>query len=82
VWRAVRELTGTVSPFTERIRSEIQEELEAEQQEKINALKAEQDARIAEIRAATDQETLNRLMDRLMALAGYGQKSAEKADGA
>ena len=60
----------------------VQEELEAEQQEKFNALKAEQDARIAEIRAASDQETLNRLMDRLMALAGYAKKTAPKADGA
>jgi pyruvate-ferredoxin/flavodoxin oxidoreductase len=82
VWNVLRELTGASSPFTERIRSSLKEELEAEQQEQLKALKAEQEARIAEIRATTNQEAVNRLMDRLMTLAGYARKAGQKGDGA
>ena len=81
-WNVLRELTGASSPFTERIRSALREELEAEQQEHLKALKAEQEARIAEIRSTTNQEAVNRLMERLMTLAGYARKAGQKGNGA
>jgi pyruvate-ferredoxin/flavodoxin oxidoreductase len=81
VWNVLRELTGASSPFTERIRSALKVELQAEQQEQLRALQAEQEARIVEIRTTTNQEAVNRLMERLMTLAGYTRKAGQKGDG-
>jgi pyruvate-ferredoxin/flavodoxin oxidoreductase len=82
VWKVLRELTGASSPFTEQIRSDLKQEIEAEAQQQLDALKAEHDARIAELRSTTSQETVNRLVDRLMNLAGYAQKAGQKESGA
>jgi pyruvate-ferredoxin/flavodoxin oxidoreductase len=82
VWKVLRELTGASSPFTEQIRSDLKQEIEAEAQQQLDSLKAEHDARMAELRSTTSQETVNRLVDRLMNLAGYAQKAGQKENGA
>jgi hypothetical protein len=82
VWNVLRELTGTESPFTERIRSQLKEEIEAEQQVQITALKAEHEATISALRSGTEQEAIDRLTQRLMTLAGYAPKAGPNGDGA
>jgi hypothetical protein len=81
-WNVLRELTGASSPFTERIRSALQEKVEAETQAQIEALKAEQQATISEVRSGTDTEAIHRLTERLMVLAGYTSREPPKGNGA
>jgi len=71
IWGTLRELTGLVSPFTERIRAEVQEEVAAAHQKQLDELGAAQKAEIAQIRAGFDREALERLTQRLMTLAGH-----------
>jgi len=71
VWGALRELAGVQSPFTERIRDALLQQIETEQQSRLDALTHEYEGQIAGIRSERDREALARLTDRLMALAGY-----------
>jgi pyruvate-ferredoxin/flavodoxin oxidoreductase len=71
VWKTLRELTGGASPFTDRIRESLVEELRAEQQSRVEALESEYETRIADLRAGMDREALDRLTERLLALSGF-----------
>jgi hypothetical protein len=82
IWNSLKELTGVVSPFTEKIRAALEQELEAEQLQAIEELKAEHEAALAGVRAGADQEMLGRLTDRLMALTSLAPRSPEKGNGA
>jgi pyruvate-ferredoxin/flavodoxin oxidoreductase len=81
VWNTLRELTGAAGPFTERVRGVLEKEIEAEHEQQLAALKAEYEARIAELRAGADQQAVARLKDRLLALTGYS-KPRPKGNGA
>ena len=80
VWSALRELSGGVSPFTEKIRAELAEELEARRSAELEAQKAEYEALLAEARAGVDREAVERLTARLMALSGFGAERANEGD--
>jgi len=80
IWNTLRELTGAVSPFTERIREALGQELEAEQQQALERLRAEHEAQVAEVREGGDAELLARLTDHLMSLAGYAAGDAPKGE--
>jgi pyruvate-ferredoxin/flavodoxin oxidoreductase len=81
IWNVLRELTGTASPFTEQIRTQVQQEVEAEQQAQLDALQAEHDAKLSELRSGREQEAISRLTERLMNLAGYAPKPGQKGEG-
>jgi hypothetical protein len=80
VWSALREVSGGSSPFTEKIRAALTEELEAERSAELEAQKAEYEAQLAEARAGVDREALERLTTRLMALSGFDPKRAPEGD--
>jgi pyruvate-ferredoxin/flavodoxin oxidoreductase len=71
VWGTLRELAGVQSPFTERIRESMLQQIESQQQSRLDALTHEYEGQIAGIRSERDREALARLTERLMALAGY-----------
>jgi pyruvate-ferredoxin/flavodoxin oxidoreductase len=81
VWNALRELTGEASPFTEKIRSALAQEQEAERREELDALRAEYEARLAETRAGADHDALERLTAELLTLSGFGSEGMPKGDG-
>jgi pyruvate-ferredoxin/flavodoxin oxidoreductase len=80
-WEALRELTGAGGPFPDRIRAALEQELEAEHQERLAALKLEYEERIGDVRSTADREAVSRLMDRLTTLAGYVSKSGPGGSG-
>lgn len=82
IWRTLRELTGAASPFTERIRESLAAELESERRAEIDALKAEHEARIAEVSAGADRQAQDRLTERLLTLSGFDPARAAKGEGA
>jgi pyruvate-ferredoxin/flavodoxin oxidoreductase len=71
VWNTLREVSGLDSPFTEAIRDRLRQELEAQHQEEIAALKADHEAQLAEVASGTDQKAIARLSQRLITLSGY-----------
>jgi hypothetical protein len=81
IWSALRELSGGTSPFTEKIRAALGEELEAERSAELDKQKAEYEARLAEARAGVDREAIERLTTRLLALSGFGSERAPKGNG-
>jgi pyruvate-ferredoxin/flavodoxin oxidoreductase len=81
LWGTLRELTGAASPFTERIRAELEQELGARHQEEMDALKAEHETRVAEVAAGADQQALTRLRDRLITLSNLGARSEPGGNG-
>jgi pyruvate-ferredoxin/flavodoxin oxidoreductase len=81
VWNTLRELTGAAGPFVERVREALEREIEASQQGRLEELKEESDARIAELRSSSDREALARLTERLMSLAGFAAKPAPRGNG-
>jgi pyruvate-ferredoxin/flavodoxin oxidoreductase len=80
VWGAMRELSGGISPFTEKIRTALTEELAAERSAELEAQKADYEAQLAEARAGVDRDAIERLTTRLMALSGFGSKRASEGD--
>jgi len=81
VWGALRELSGGTSPFTEKIRSALAEEQEAERSAELDALRAEYETRLAEARAGADSEAIERLTEQLLALSGFGSENLSGGDG-
>jgi hypothetical protein len=71
VWNTLRELTGLDNPFTQQLQARLEQELGAQHQQELDALKAEHEAELAEVAAGTDREAIGRLSQRLIALAGY-----------
>ena len=78
VWNTLREISGTTSPFTDGIRAALAQELEAEQAKTLQGLKTEYTAALAAAGEGDDPATLQRLTDRLMALAGYSSGPPHK----
>jgi len=74
-WRTLQEIAGVVTPFTDRVRAEIEAEQAVSRDGALAALRAEHQAALAALRAQTEAEMLQRVEGRLMALAGFGEPS-------
>ncbi len=70
-WRVLQELAGEVTPFTDKVQSEIEAEVAAEHQLALDALRQEYEEKIAAINANHHSETANKIRAKLMTLAGY-----------
>jgi pyruvate-ferredoxin/flavodoxin oxidoreductase len=81
-WRVLQELAGLVTPFTDRIELEAQEKVAAARAAELAALKAEYEARIADLQKEVLEETRVEVRERLMALAGYTARGASGNRGA
>jgi hypothetical protein len=81
VWKALRELTGGTSPFTAKLREQLNAEQREEREAELAALRSDYEARLAEARSGTDREAVERLTAELLALSGFGTGSAAPGDG-
>ncbi|WP_133513027.1 4Fe-4S binding protein [Candidatus Thiosymbion oneisti] len=78
-WRLLQELAGLVTPFTERVRREAEEQVAAERQAELAAQAAVYEQKLADLRAELQQELRGDIRERLMNLAGYRhQAGAER----
>lgn len=75
-WKTLREIAGAESPFADRMRAALKQEVAAEQEKEVAAGRAELEAQIAELRSNYEREAVTRITDRLMTLtrhAGAGR---------
>jgi len=70
-WRVLQELAGVVTPFTERVRREAQEQVEAAHKAELESQSASYEQRLREQREGFEEEVRQSLRERLLALAGY-----------
>jgi pyruvate-ferredoxin/flavodoxin oxidoreductase len=70
-WRLLQELGGLVTPFTERVRREIEERVAADHRAELDTQAAEYEQRLAALREELQQELRGDIRERLMSLAGY-----------
>lgn len=82
LWRTLQELAGVVTPFTARVREQVEQELHAAHAQEIENLKADYEARLAELERTFTARAAERVTRRLMALAGYGPGTNHGKDGA
>ncbi|MCC7390404.1 MAG: hypothetical protein IT431_16750 [Phycisphaerales bacterium] len=76
LWRTLQELAGEVTPFTEKVRQEIEQSVAGARQAEVAALKAQHEAQLAQLRSQFALETTDNITSRLMAIAGYGGERA------
>ncbi|MES9955501.1 MAG: 4Fe-4S binding protein [Sedimenticola sp.] len=70
-WRALQELAGLVTPFTERVNREAEERVAAEHRAEMDALRAEYEEKLAALEAQLKGEVAEQIKGRLLNLAGY-----------
>jgi len=68
-WRTLQELSGLVTPFTERLEQEIRAAVAAEHQAELDEQKRASQAEIAALRERTEAEIASKIKSRLMDLA-------------
>ena len=78
-WRTLQELAGVVTPFTARVREQIEGELEARHAQELAQVEARHKAELEAVRVATEQELGARVRESLLQLAGYGPAGSDGA---
>jgi pyruvate-ferredoxin/flavodoxin oxidoreductase len=68
-WRTLQELSGIVTPFTERLEQEIRDNVAAEHRAELDEQKRAAEAEINAIREKTEAEIASKIRSRLLALA-------------
>ncbi len=76
-WRTLQELSGIVTPFTERLEQEIRDEVAAEHRAELDEQKRAADAEIRAIREKTEAEIASKIRSRLLALASRKKGGSE-----
>ncbi len=76
-WRTLQELSGIVTPFTERLEKEIRDEVAAEHRAELDEQKRAADAEIRAIREKTEAEIAAKIRSRLLALASRNRGGSE-----
>ena len=71
-WRLLQELGGLVTPFTERVRREAEEQVAADRRAELEIQAAEYERKLTGLREQLQQELRSDIRERLMAMAGYG----------
>lgn len=72
-WATLQELAGIHTPFTARVRAEVEAELAAKHAVAVAELEAQHAAALAAVRAEVEAELASKVHRRLMSLAGYSQ---------
>ncbi|MDH3626678.1 MAG: 4Fe-4S binding protein [Acidobacteriota bacterium] len=70
-WAVLQELAGVVTPFTETIREDLEQELRGEQDVAIESLTREHRAKLDDLEDTQRTRQAEQLRDRLLQLAGY-----------
>lgn len=68
-WRTLQELSGIVTPFTERVEEEIRAAVAAEHRAELDEQKSAAEAEIKALREKTEAEIASKIRSRLLALA-------------
>lgn len=76
-WTMLQELSGLVTPFTDRVRAEVEEELRAEARVEREALEVAHRAELALLERSIKAGQAERLKARLMELAGHARPRAD-----
>lgn len=71
-WRMLKEIEGLETPAAARLEAKVREELESEHRATLADKEAAARALLAEQRASSDAETIARVRQRLLQMAGYG----------
>lgn len=71
VWQMLQELAGVITPFTARVRQEIETQLTAAHQAALAAQKADYELQLANLESRLREETRQSLRIRLLELGGY-----------
>jgi hypothetical protein len=77
-WATLQELAGVSTPFTERVRAEVERELQSGHEAELSALKADCEAMVAEVERGQAAAQAVRLRDRLLQLAGLAAPRKDK----
>jgi len=70
-WQTLQELSGHVTPFTERVNREAEQRVAHEHQAELDRLQAEHAARLEELQQGLQGEIAGQIRERLLVLAGY-----------
>ena len=76
-WQVLQEITGLVTPFTERVEQAARDQVATDHEAELAALRAEYESRIAELEEAMLERTRQAMRRRMMRLAGYSSGSSE-----
>ncbi|GAB4241403.1 MAG: hypothetical protein Kow00109_16810 [Acidobacteriota bacterium] len=76
-WQVLQEMGGVVSPFVEQLRSELEKEVASRNRAEFERMKAEYEARIAELEEGFEARMAEVLRRRLLALAGFAEVTSE-----
>lgn len=80
-WRLLQELGGLVTPFTERVRREAEDQVAADRRAELAAQATDYEAKLAALREELHGELRHDIRERLMTLAGYrGQGIGDRAE--
>jgi len=75
VWRLLQEFGGLVTPFTEHVRREAEEQVAANRRAELAAQAAAYEQKLADLRESLQQELRSDVRERLMTLAGYRHRA-------
>jgi pyruvate-ferredoxin/flavodoxin oxidoreductase len=70
-WRTLQELAGLVTPFTEQIQQEVEQQVAAAHQAELESRQQGHEAQLQALRAGLQAEIAGQIRERLLNLAGY-----------
>lgn len=79
-WRTLQELAGVVTPFTEQVRSNLQQEMQQQHQQELDQLRHDYEAKLAAQQQSLQGDFAQQLRDRLVTLAGYSHSQNQNGE--
>lgn len=79
-WRSLQEIAGVVTPFTEQVRRQAEDDLRAEHQRELETLRAGLETQLEALRGQQGQAQVQALRERLITLARASRPPAKGMD--
>jgi pyruvate-ferredoxin/flavodoxin oxidoreductase len=76
-WQVLQEIAGLVTPFTERVEQAARDQVAADREAELAALRREYESRIAALEGEMLEKTREAMRRRMMRLAGYSGGNSE-----
>ena len=76
-WQVLQEIAGLVTPFTERVEQAARDQVAADREAELAALRSEYESRIAALEGEMLEKTREAMRRRMMRLAGYSGGNSE-----
>ena len=74
-WRTLQELAGVITPFTARVRDQVERELQQRHEAELEQLRVSHAAELESMRVAVEQDLGERVRASLLQLAGVGPET-------